>query len=224
MHTALAGEWQNKFMNSENSLVAKSRGYLYRLMAMLYLREAAPETLNTLKSREVTDALEDLGVYFGDALRGTPDEVLLNALAEEYAALFIVSGGIPPYESVRLTGLLFQEPASEVERFYKRCGLEMNDDLKLFPDHIGMEFEFMGYLAGRESEAWDDGDEDSAVQWSGLQKEFFSRHIDKWVFGFLDDLERLAFHPFYKDLAVLTRRFIEEDRRELLEREDIMFS
>lgn len=136
----------------------------------------------------------------------------MNELAEEYAALFLVSGGLPPYESVRLKGLLCQEPAIEVERFYERCGLILKDEWKkIFPDHLGLELEFMGYLCDREAEVEDR--EDSI--WSNYQREFFEKHLGTWVFDYLKDLERCTFHPFYRDIVTLTREFIESEREYL---------
>jgi len=98
----------------------------------------------------------------------------LDALAQEYAALFIVPGGIPPYESVRLKGLVCQEPEWKVREVYKRCGLVVKEDLKIFSDHLGMELEFMGYLAKKEAGAWIDKDEKSALELVNMQKEFLT--------------------------------------------------
>ncbi len=42
-----------------------------------------------------------------------------------------------------------------------------------------------------------------------LEEEFFEEHISKWVFRFLDDLDKYAFHKFYKDMSRLARKFLE---------------
>jgi len=141
-----------------------------------------------------------------------PQEKLLDDLAEEYASLFVVSGGIRPYESARLKGLLCQEPASDVEDFYRRCGLTIREDFRILPDHIGMELEFMSHLTAMESDAWKNGDERAATEWSERQREFFESHISTWVFDFLNDLEQLSSHPFYREAGRLTKRFLELER------------
>jgi TorA maturation chaperone TorD len=74
-----------------------------------------------------------------------------------------------------------------------------------------MELEFMGFLADKESDAWLNRDEKEAIRWFDLQREFFGRHISKWVFDFLHDMERYAFHPFYSEVARLTRSFLESE-------------
>ncbi|GAB4410705.1 MAG: molecular chaperone TorD family protein [Thermodesulfovibrionales bacterium] len=199
-------------LSVEKSEIAKGRSYVYHLLAMLYLQEITAETLTILRNKEVVDTLAGLGLDVNYISPDVPQERLLNDLAEEYAALFVVSGGIPPYESARLKGLLCQEPASEVEEFYRRCGLVVKEDCGIIPDHLGMEMEFMGYLASRESDAWKAGDEKTAIEWSDRQREFFASHINNWVFDFLKDLERLALHPFYRDMGRLTQRFLETEQ------------
>jgi len=197
--------------------IAEGRSNVYHLLSRIYLKELTPEVLAVLMSREVKETLKDLGMDIDQALPDTlEDNKLLDALATEYAALFIVPGGIPPYESVRLKGLLCQEPEREVREFYRRCGLTIKEDCKVFADHLGMELEFMGYLVDKEAEAWKNGGEESAREWVNLQKEFFSNHLDKWVFGFLKDMDMCAFHPFYKGLGRLTRAFLETEKEEMM--------
>ncbi|MBI5893257.1 MAG: molecular chaperone TorD family protein [Deltaproteobacteria bacterium] len=204
-------------------LVAKGRGSVYRLLSRFYLKEMDLEFLKRLKSQGVIDSLNELGVDFGKVLNSKPEDKLIDELAEEYAALFIVPGGIPPYESVRLKGMLCQEPEWKTREFYKRCGLVVKEDCKTFSDHLGMELEFMGYLADKEASAWENkhvpeglnrGDEKTALEWANLQKEFFGEHLDKWVFDFLNDMDKCAFHQFYKGVARLTRSFLEIEKEE----------
>lgn len=202
----------------EKSAVAKGRGRVYRLLAAVYLKEAGPELLDILLQDEVSVVLKELGVDIG---RTVPvkspggDKAFLDSLAEEYAALFVLPGGLPPYESVRTKGLLCQEPEWEVREFYKRSGLLLQDGSRLFADHIGIELDFMGYLAYTEADSWDKKDEEQALRWLGFEREFFKGHLGRWVFGFLDDLDRLAFHPFYRGISVLTRKFMEIEREDL---------
>lgn len=196
-------------------VVAESRSNVYRLLSVLYLKEVTPEFLAILKSKKFIGPLNDLGVDIEKVLCDVSEEKLVDTLAQEYAALFIVPGGIPPYESVRLKGLLCQEPAWQVKEFYKSYGLNVKEDSKIFPDHLGMELEFMAYLTDKESKAWKDNDEKALTKWCNLQKDFFSNHLDKWVFGFLGDLDRCAFHPFYQEVSKVTRGFLEVEREDI---------
>jgi TorA maturation chaperone TorD len=205
----------NEDIRPSNSEIAESRSNVYRLLAVLYMKEVTPEVLEALKSKQVAEAFEELCSDLWRFLHDPEPEKVLNNLAEEYAALFIVPGGIPPYESVRLKGQLSQEPAWQVEEFYRKCGLVVRDDLRILPDHFGMELEFMGYLAGREADESVKDHQAEASGWRGFQSEFFRDHIEKWAFGFLRDLERYAFHPFYRGLGSLTLRFLEEEKEHL---------
>jgi TorA maturation chaperone TorD len=168
-----------------------------------------------MKNEGIAGALAELEPDIGRILDDTEPERLLNDLAEEFAALFIVPGGIPPYESVRLHGMLNQKPSWEVEEFYRRCGLVIKDECRMLPDHLGMELEFMGYLVEKEAEARKRDDKKQAEKWSGFQAEFFQGHIRPWAFDFLRDLQRLAFHPFYRGIADLTMRFLESEQEHL---------
>ena len=179
-------------------MVTRVRANLYSLLSRVYLKEVDKEFLFALKKA-------DLFPY----VLNKSDEMLLEELAEEYAALFIVSGGLPPYESVRLKGLLCQEPATEVEEFYNRCGLVLKEEWKkVFPDHLGIELAFMAYLCEREEASEDNS-------WRLYQKEFFERHLSNWVFDYLRDLERCTFHLFYREMVNLTRDFLESEREHL---------
>jgi len=175
------------------------RANLYHLFGRLFLKEVDEKFLYAIKEAGIMP----------EGLEQKSDKVLLDELAEEYAALFIVSGGLPPYESVRLKGLLCQEPAIEVEEFYNRCGLILKEEWKkVFPDHLGLELAFMAYLCEREEDLQD-------ISWRLYQKEFFERHLTNWVFDYLRDLERCTFHPFYKEMFNLTRDFLESEREHL---------
>jgi TorA maturation chaperone TorD len=179
------------------------------------MKEMEPGLLAAMKNEGIAGALAELEPDIGRILDDTEPERLLNDLAEEFAALFIVPGGIPPYESVRLHGMLNQKPSWEVEEFYRRCGLVIKDECRMLPDHLGMELEFMGYLVEKEAEARKRDDKKQAEKWSGFQAEFFQGHIRPWSFDFLRDLHRLAFHPFYRGIADLTMRFLESEQEHL---------
>ncbi len=197
--------------------LSKGRSRVYQFLSRLFLKEVTPELLDVLLKEEIKEELYSLDIDISKILPDIPQDRLLDELAEEYAALFIVPGGIPPYESVRLEGQLYQKSAFEVEGFYKNCGLLIKDSFILFPDHIGMELEFMGYLADKEADALLNSIMDEAEKWLELQKEFFEVHLGKWAFKFLQDMEKCAFHPFYRGIAELTQKFLETEREFFME-------
>ena len=198
--------------------VAKARSSVYRLIATLYLQEMTEDAIKALRSEAVASSLKELGVDLDASLpTGTATDMkeLLDVLAEEYAALFILPGGLSPHESVRLKGLLCQSPEQDARAFYKKCGVEYQADSTVFADHLAVEIEFMAYLTEKEATALDEGDDNEATRWLEFERDFFRDHIEGWVFAFLDDLATYARHPFYKEMSVLTKNFLESERAEL---------
>ena len=200
----------------EKTEIARGRSSIYKLLSHVFIREVSSDFLKTLRETEIADSLKDLGLDIGECLKSESDNKLLDDLATEYAALFLTPGGLSPHESVKLKGLLLQEPASKVLAFYKACGLEIPKDYKGFPDQLGVELEFMGYLAGEEFKALQKGKTEKANELAVLQERFLREHLSKWVVDFCKEVEDVAFHPFYKEMAGLTRAFMETEIKELI--------
>ena len=196
---------------STEALIAKGRGRAYRVLSRLFLKEPDSALLDLLLTGETGLLPGGSGAGFEGMVPGTADgtEAFLEVLAEEYAALFILPGGASPYESVRLKGLLCQEPEWKTREFYKKHGLTLSGEMNVFSDHVALEFDFMGCLAVRESASWDSGDRAGALVWRSVQAEFFREHLGRWVFDFIGEVERLSAHPFYMAAARLSRAMME---------------
>lgn len=102
--------------------------------------------------------------------------------AKPYASVWLEEGGGPP------------GPVSVVD-LYAAAGFEVAGDFADLPDHIAAELEFLYLLIfhGR-------GD---------LERRFVAGHLGPWVRPFAHAVERYAQSRFYRDLARLTRRFVE---------------
>lgn len=205
-------------LDKERTEVAGARSLVYSLLARVYLEEVTSEFLSTLKNEKIATSLLELGM---DLSKSLPDEEgkqkdQLDGLAEEYAALFLLPGGLSPHESAQVKGLLCQEPEQEARAFYKKVGIDYPADSKVFADHLGTELEFMAFLSEKEAVALEKGEEEEASRWHELQKEFFKSHVESWMFQYLDDLDSNAYHPFYKDMSVLTRNFLESEEGDLV--------
>ncbi len=200
----------------EKNEIARGRSSTYKLLSHVFIKEVSSELLETFREKEISGSLKDFGVDIAKCLKSESEDKLLDDLATEYAALFLTPGGLSPHESVKLKGLLLQEPASEVLAFYEECGLEIPEDYKGFPDQLGVELEFMGYLADEECKAWQENNAEKAQELEALQTRFLREHLFKWVVDFCKEVEEVAFHPFYKEMAGLTRRFMETEIEELI--------
>lgn len=197
--------------------VARGRSLLYGLFSQVYLKEPTASLIGFFNSPEASSIIGSLGAGSGSgSVAGACDTEGLEAMEEEFTSLFILPGGVSPYESVRIKGLLCQEPEWKAREFYSRCGLEVPAGTNVFADHIGMELDFMARLAGSESKAAADGDDEGVRKWRLLQEEFFREHLDRWAFGFLDDAIEYSALPFYKGVSLLARDFLALEKKDLL--------
>lgn len=195
---------------SSDELIAecKARANIYRLLAGVFLEEPTVDYLNAIRSPAVMASLQDMGVAFAEDFTDAPLEQLQDALACEYAVLFVVAGGCPPVESVRLTGRYQQQPFFEVRVFYQKAGFQVSGSrFAVFDDQLGVELTFLAELLGRSADALASGNQDD---YEGLVKEikrFWALHPGKWVRGYASLLERASDHSFYREMAKLLASF-----------------
>lgn len=208
-------------ISSDRSVDVRSRANVYRLLSRLFSMEVDDPLLEWIGSEEILSTIASLDVDTSPFASchvqedSREKEELLDDLAAEYAALFILPGDLSPYESVRLKGQLCQEPEWKVRQFYLDCGLVVKEETKIFADHIGAELGFLAYLAEKEADALDSGDDEAVEKWQDAQSGFFVAHLGCWAFSFLDDMERFTSNPFYSVVAQLTRKFLQVECEEL---------
>lgn len=191
-------------LRSERSsaIEAKVRGAVYSILSRLFIREVDKPLLKAFR----TD--ENLG-FLGKllhGLKGKNDEEIIDDLCAEYSALFLLSGNsLSPYESVQAIedGALCGTPAVETLQFYKRAGLVLPDGCAIFPDHFGMELEFMAHLCEMEA-----SQSTSGTDYKALEAEFMRLHIGRWHKPFLEKVAKCSESSFYRELAIITMEFI----------------
>jgi TorA maturation chaperone TorD len=138
------------------------------------------------------------------------------AMDREYSRLFINAFPhviAPPYGSFYLEkeGLVSTKMISEVLYFYHEAGFTLKEDLYDLPDHIAHELEFMGILAGEESQA--SGNE--KIKLEEIQMNFLSHFILPWVPTFCEKVSEHGRYPFYHYLGNLTKEFINFEKNYL---------
>jgi TorA maturation chaperone TorD len=201
--------------------VARQRSNIYGLLASVYRQEVNADLLHQVKDPQFLGVLSDLGIQLRSDFLQKPEEDMLDDLAVEYAGLFLGPGGhISPHESVHHqrgdgSGLLWGESTAEVKRFIESTGLSYDSEYKGLPDHISVELEFMQQLTLREEQAWKDEDEDGALECLKTEKKFIEEHLVRWVPAFCDKVIKEAELPFYREMAALTKNFIEFERQEV---------
>lgn len=195
--------------NAELAAECRARANVYRLLAGVFLEEPSAEYLSALRSADAMATLKAMGVEFAGDFNVSLAQ-LQETLACEYAVLFVVAGGCPPVESVRLTGRYQQQPFFEVRDFYKKHGFSINNGrFAVFEDQLGVELTFLAEMLERAAhhlESWD------VKSFTHLEKEikrFWALHLGKWVRGYATLLERASEHSFYRQMAGLLGDFAE---------------
>jgi TorA maturation chaperone TorD len=199
---------------------AVERSSLYRFLAAVFREELSPQLLEQVRSAPFREALAEAGVRLDERFLEGPEEALLEDLAVEYAYLFLGPGKhVSPHESVHAeggSGVLWGRETVRVKRFIETTGLEYAPDYTGIPDHISVELEFVQKLALWEAAAWSKGgDTEGALYCLKVEKMFLDEHLSKWVPPFCDKVIAQAELPFYREMAGVTKDFLDFDRQRI---------
>lgn len=211
-----------KMEKQERMAVARQRSNVYALLATIYRQEMSSNLLQKMKDPQFLRVLSGLGSRWEDDFSQKSEEGILEDLAVEYARLFLGPGRhISPHESVHRQrgdgqgGQLWGESTVEVKKFIEFAGLHYDSEYRGLPDHISVELEFMEHLTRREEQAWTEDDKEAAIYCRKIENKFIEDHLVKWIPDFCDKVEGEAELPFYRDMAALTKNFIEFEKEEV---------
>jgi TorA maturation chaperone TorD len=215
------------------SNVAASRAEVYRLLSLVYLRSPSEDLVVILRNvsssmlfRSSADPtlgrIKENLWRMDDHLKSVVslDDASLR-LSVEWTKLFRgVKPGYsppPPYESVYIgEGLMFGRSTFEVQKEYAESGLNLAEELNgELPDHIGIELDYMRFLAEREAEAWSKADLDELHKVLTLEKRFLKQHLASWVSGFSDTIKKYDNTGFYRRAVEVTESWIGLDNDRL---------
>jgi TorA maturation chaperone TorD len=224
--------WLKPWKNSMDRSTARS--LIYNILSLCYVYpdekvyasiaggewiRGFREALHLLDENAFDEYLRAIEQAFSE-----PEEGEQPAMAREYTRLFIDAFPhviAPPYGSFYLEkeGLVSVKTASEVLRFYREADFNPKEDVHDLPDHIARELEFMGILAGEESQV--SGKE--KIKLEEIQMTFLSRFILPWVPTFCEKLAEHSRYPLYRHLGNLTKEFITFDKNYLGVPEELNF-
>ncbi|UCH81642.1 MAG: molecular chaperone TorD family protein [Nitrospiraceae bacterium] len=197
---------------------AFQRSIIYGFLARVYRKELTLDILGRIKDSRFAEVLSDLGVQLGDGFYEKPDEDLLEDLAIEYTRLYLGPGRhISPHESIHHErddgdwGKHWGASTVEVKKFVESLGLEYKESDRSMPDHISVELELMQKIISKEKEAWEKNDGKGVLHYLKIEKMFMEDHIIKWVPRFCDVIIAEAELSFYREMAGLTKSFIQVD-------------
>lgn len=188
----------------------RHRANIYKILSGLYYQP--------------TEELEVLLTHLKDALEALCPELVPNAvkMAEDFcryaedltdlkvdhARLFIGPDQLlaPPYSSVYLDPgrQVMGESTMVAYAHYRDAGLDMELDYNEPPDHIAAELEFMYYLIVKYLNTED-------MSFVEKQRSFLSSHLGLWIKQFTDNVKALAATEFYKNLGLITQRFVNNE-------------
>jgi len=205
-------------MSADDFALLAARADLCRLLAACYYQpgpEFAEEKVfdAMLGAASVIDAaLAPAARRIGAAFDAVdPQELLID-----YTRLFIgpLDTIAQPYGSVWLDARksLMQDSTQSVLALYAEGGFEMDEGFRELPDHIAAEMEFLYLLLFRQAEACSKDDAQERTRLAGLQRRFLDEHLGRWIEPFTTAIAAGAQTAFYRELAGLTRHFVESER------------
>lgn len=189
-----------------------ARANMYRLLAGVFAEEPGAGFLAALRTAEAMQALAEAGLRFDADFTESDTETLVARLSAEYTTMFLVSGGLPPVESVRLTGRYYQAPHFAVRDEYRRLGFQARGGRHhVFDDQLGVELAFVAELLERALRALDGVDADGYRRVERDIKRFWALHLGRWVRGYAGLVQRATEHSFYREMAKLLGAFAEDE-------------
>jgi TorA maturation chaperone TorD len=132
----------------------------------------------------------------------------LSDLQSEHRRVFsnVITLDCPPYETLFGNDHVFAQShvMGDISGFYKAFGVELSKDIHERLDHLSVEFEFMHFLAYKESYSLcHDGPEKTQIV-VDAQKKFVKNHIGRWVPLFCRMLTKKADSGLFKLVADMT--------------------
>ena len=201
---------------------ASQRSTTYGFLARVFRKELTPELLRQIRDPQFMGVLSGLGVSLGDEFFSGPEEDLLEDLAVEYTYLFLGPGKhISPHESVHHErsdgdwGRHWGKATVDVKAFVETLGLKYKEDDTSIPDHISVEFEMMQKITEKEGKEWAQGSHDEALSLLKIEKMFLEDHLTRWIPYFCNKVIERAEYSFYREMAILTRSFIEFEKENI---------
>jgi putative dimethyl sulfoxide reductase chaperone len=137
----------------------------------------------------------------------------LSDLQAEHRRVFsnVITLDCPPYETLFGNDHVFAQSQvmGDIAGFYRAFGVELSKDIHERLDHLSVEFEFMHFLAYKESysRCHDGADKTQIVL--DAQKKFVKNHIGRWVPLFCRMLVKKAASGLYKYVADLMAEWMD---------------
>jgi TorA maturation chaperone TorD len=181
--------------------IDRARAQEYALLAILLSHSPNGEMIERLAL--LRGDASPLGAAHADLAEAAAraDE---TSAAREFFDLFagLGQGALLPYASHYLTGSLYGRPLARLRETFQRLGIERDRAHSEPEDHVAILCEIMAGLIGG----------DLAVP-AGADREFFEKHMARWIRRFFVDLENVKSADFYARVGALGRTFIDVEMK-----------
>jgi TorA maturation chaperone TorD len=178
--------------------IDRARAQEYALLAILLSRSPDHEMLERLAL--LRGGASPLGAAHADLAEAAARADEASA-AREYFDLFAglgQGGALLPYASHYLTGSLYGRPLARLRETFQHLGIERDRGHSEPEDHVAILCEIMAGLIGG----------DLAVR-AGADRDFFEKHLARWIRRFFVDLENVKSADFYARVGALGRTFVD---------------
>lgn len=212
---------QETVTTGELASAMDGRATFYRFVGNALLHEFTAEQIEQMK------ALDGLEIDSGEAREAfaRAKRYLVRSgadprtdLAVDYARVFLSAGvydGLTaePYESVFTSEdqLLMQDARDDVVGIYRANGVDIDPELHMPEDHLGLEFEFMAVMAEKTAGALREDDLAEAARCVEVQRGFAENHILNWIDDLTAKVDEFAELPLYPALMRIAKAYAQAD-------------
>lgn len=136
--------------------------------------------------------------------------VTLEDLRAQYRSTF-ETPECAPYETHHITPQVFLDAhvLADIAAFYSAFGFEISPELRIRPDHMSVQLEFLYLLVLKEAYALTNGlGESPALVARDARSKFLSDHVGRWMPRFCEQLAERFPHTFYGRIAAVLQSYL----------------
>ncbi len=197
-------------MEAAQPLPSVSQVYLFLGRCFSYPDEEFYTLMKDGRTGEQLRAMVE-GLPFNVNFKGIPSPSLPQGEFEsEYINSFDIGFGLslpsPLYESAYREDTSSRDITEELLRFYEHFNVKLSDKEKDYPDHLVVELEFMAFLAKKEADGAQRGNDPRPYR--RAQADFLERHLDKWIRKLDEKIQKTIEEPFYQGASSFLGEFL----------------
>ncbi len=192
-------------MQDDQQDTAQWRAQIYALLAILLAKPADADLLGNIAALKIESPDASLAKAWQQLISAasrTSDEVQ----AREYHQLFIglTQGEVIPYASYYQTGFLNEKPLANLRADLGQLGLTRQNDKKEPEDHAAAVCDVMRLIL--------------IAQGTPVitAKQFYDRHMAKWLPRFFADLQKAPSADFYAVVGSFAQQFFTDEAQRFL--------